>query len=214
MGGNKINAERGGSMHFNLRTPISEDDIRKLKVGNIVYLTGTLFTARDLAHKRICQYLKESRKLPFNLNGLALFHCGPLVKKVDDQWIAVAAGPTTSMRMEPFEHEIIEKLGVRFIIGKGGMGEKTRIAMMKNGSAYGVFTGGAAVLASKYIKRVVGVEWMDLGMPEAVWTFEVENFGPLVIAIDSHGGDLFEKTIKEAEDRKARIFRSLTGNKL
>jgi tartrate/fumarate subfamily iron-sulfur-dependent hydro-lyase beta chain len=116
--------------------------------------------------------------------------------------------------MEPFEHEIIEKLGVRFIIGKGGMGEKTRIAMMKIGSAYGVFTGGAAVLASKYIKRVVGVEWMDLGMPEAVWTFEVKNFGPLVIAIDSHGGDLFEKTIKEAEDRKARIFRSLTGNKL
>jgi fumarate hydratase subunit beta len=201
-------------MHFNLRTPISENDIRRLKIGNIVYLSGILFTARDLAHKRICHYLKESRKLPFNLNDMALFHCGPLVKKVNDQWIVVAAGPTTSMRMEPFEHEIIENLGVRLIIGKGGMGGKTKMAMMKIGSAYGVFTGGAAVLASKHIKRVAGVEWMDLGMPEAIWTFEVENFGPLVIAIDSHGGDLFEKTIKEAEDRKTRIFGNLIGNKL
>ncbi|MBS7634819.1 fumarate hydratase C-terminal domain-containing protein [Candidatus Bathyarchaeota archaeon] len=201
-------------MHINLRTPISENDIRRLRVGDIIYLTGTLITARDLAHKRICQYLRESRELPFNFDGLALFHCGPLVKKVNDQWTVVSAGPTTSMRMEPFEHEIIEKLGVRLVIGKGGMGEKTKMAMVKNGSAYGVFTGGAAALASKYIRRVLGVEWMDLGMPEAAWTFEVEKFGPLVIAIDSHGGDLFEKTIKYAEDRKAQIFRNLTGGKL
>ncbi len=201
-------------MNINLRTPISEDDARRLRVGDVLYLTGTLITARDLAHKRICQYLRESRALPFNFDGLALFHCGPLVKKVNDQWIVVSAGPTTSMRMEPFEHEIIEKLGVRLVIGKGGMGERTKMAMVKNGSAYGVFTGGAAVLASKYIRKVLGVEWMDLGMPEAVWTFEVEKFGPLVIAIDSHGGDLFEKTIKEAEDRKAQIFSNLTGSKL
>lgn len=201
-------------MRINLRTPILEKDIRRLRVGDILYLTGTLITARDLAHKRICHYLRESRELPFNFNGLALFHCGPLVKKVNGQWIVVSAGPTTSMRMEPFEHEVIEKLGVRLVIGKGGMGEKTKTAMVKNGSAYGVFTGGAAVLASKYIKRILGVEWMDLGMPEAVWMFEVEKFGPLVIAIDSHGGDLFEKTIKEAEDRKIQIFRNLIRNKL
>lgn len=196
-------------MEFRLKTPLSEDDIRKLRVGSIVYLTGKLITARDLAHKRICQYLREGRKLPFNLNGLALFHCGPVVRKVDEGWVVVAAGPTTSMRMEPFEHEIIEKLGARLIIGKGGMGEKTRKAMMKHEVAYGVFTGGAAVLAAKRIKRVLDVKWMDLGTPEAVWTFEVEDFGPLIIAIDSHGENLFEETLREAESRKTFIFRKI-----
>ena len=196
-------------MKFRLKTPLSEKDICRLRVGDIIYLTGRLITARDLAHKRIHQYLRENRKLPFNLNDLALFHCGPIVKKVDDEWTVVAAGPTTSMRMEPFEHEVIEKLGVRLIIGKGGMGEKTRKAMMKYGAAYGVFTGGAAVLAAKHIKRVLDVKWMDLGTPEAVWTFEVEDFGPLIIAMDSHGESLFEKNLRGMEKRKTLIFRKI-----
>ena len=196
-------------MEFRLKTPLSENDVYKLKAGDVIYLTGRLITARDLAHKRIRQYLRENRKLPFNLNGLALFHCGPVVKKVDDEWTVVAAGPTTSMRMEPFEHEVIEKLGVRLIIGKGGMGEKTRKAMMKHGAAYGVFTGGAAVLAAKHIKRVLDVKWMDLGTPEAVWTFEVEDFGPLIIAMDSHGESLFEKNLRGMEKRKTLIFRKI-----
>lgn len=196
-------------MEFRLKTPLSESDARKLRAGNIVYLTGRLVTARDMAHKRICQYLRENRKLPFNLDGLALFHCGPVVKKVDDEWIVMAAGPTTSMRMEPFEHKVIEKLGVKLIIGKGGMGGKTRKAMMKYGVAYGVFTGGAAVLSAKHIKRVLDVKWMDLGAPEAVWTFEVEDFGPIIVAIDSHGESLFEKIFREAENRKTLIFRKI-----
>ena len=196
-------------MEFRLKTPLSGNDVYKLKAGDVIYLTGRLITARDLAHKRIRQYLRENRKLPFNLNGLALFHCGPVVKKVDDEWTVVAAGPTTSMRMEPFEHEVIEKLGVRLIIGKGGMGEKTREAMMKHGAAYGVFTGGAAVLAAKHIKRVLDVKWMDLGTPEAVWTFEVEDFGPLIIAMDSHGESLFEKNLRGVERRKTLIFRKI-----
>lgn len=195
-------------MGFKLKTPLSENEVRKLRVGSIVYLTGRLITARDLAHRRICQYLREGRKLPFNLNDLALFHCGPVVKRVNNNgWVVVAAGPTTSIRMEPFEHEIIEKLGVRLIIGKGGMGEKTRKAMMKHGSAYGVFTGGAAVLAAKHIRRVLDVKWMDLGTPEAVWTFEVEDFGPLIIAMDSYGENLFERNLKEAISRKTLIFK-------
>lgn len=196
-------------MEFRLKTPLSGNDVYKLKAGDVIYLTGRLITARDLAHKRIRQYLRENRKLPFNLNGLALFHCGPVVKKVDDEWTVVAAGPTTSMRMESFEHEVIEKLGVRLIIGKGGMGEKTRKAMMKHGAAYGVFTGGAAVLAAKHIKRVLDVKWMDLGTPEAVWTFEVEDFGPLIIAMDSHGESLFEKNLRGMEKRKTLIFRKI-----
>ncbi|MEM2341432.1 MAG: FumA C-terminus/TtdB family hydratase beta subunit [Candidatus Bathyarchaeia archaeon] len=193
-------------MIFNLRTPISEREIRELKAGDIVYVSGTTVTARDAAHQRIHQYLVESKDLPFNLNGLVLFHSGPLAKKSNNEWIILSAGPTTSMRMEEFEHEVIEKLGVKLIVGKGGMGEKTKKAMIKYGAAYTIFTGGAAVLAAKYIKRVIDVFWMDLGMPEAVWIIEVENFGPLIVAMDTHGNDLFSEVIRNAEDRKNRIL--------
>ena len=191
-----------------LRTPIRGNDIRNLKVGDIVYVTGTLVTARDAAHKRISEYLKEGKDLPFTFDGMPLFHCGPLVKRVGDEWVVLAAGPTTSMRMEPLEDEIIEKLGVRLIIGKGGMGEKTRRAMKEFGAAYAVYTGGAAVSAARYIKKVLRAEWLDLGMPDAVWTFEVESFGPLTIAIDAHGDSLFERVQTEAEKRVAEMFRS------
>lgn len=190
-----------------LRTPILEEDIRRLRVGDIVYVTGTLVTSRDAAHKRILEHLKEKKKLPITFKGQALFHCGPLVKKTDSEWTVLAAGPTTSMRMEPFEDQIIKNLGVRLVIGKGGMGEKTRTAMKESGAAYGVFTGGAAVLAAKRIKRVKSVEWLDLGIPDAVWVFEVEAFGPLIIGIDSQGNSLFEKVLNEAESRKAGIIK-------
>lgn len=200
-------------MTFNLKTPLSKDDIRKLHVGDVIYITGTLVTARDAAHKRIHEYLAESKKIPFNIEGLALFHCGPLVKKTGNEWIALAAGPTTSMRMEEFEHEVIGKLGVRLIIGKGGMGEKTRRAMMEHGAVYAVFTGGAAVLAAKYVKRVRDVLWLDLGMPEAVWFLDVENFGPLIVAMDSHGENLFDRVLKEAWDKSSRIFEEFKASK-
>lgn len=196
---------------IDLKTPISEDEIRRLVAGDIIYLTGMIITARDAAHKRIHQYLAEGKKLPFNLKGLALFHSGPLAKKTNGEWTILAAGPTTSMRMEEYEYEVIEKLGPKLIIGKGGMGEKTRRALMEHGAAYAMFTGGAAVLAAKYIKRVIGVEWMDLGMPEAVWTLEVEGFGPLIITMDSHGNSLTEKVIREAEERKRRLFLGRKG---
>jgi len=196
---------------INLRTPISEDEIRRVRAGDIIYLTGIVVTARDAAHKRIHQYLAEGKNLPFNLNGLALFHSGPLAKKTNGEWIILAAGPTTSMRMEEYEHEVIEKLRPKLIIGKGGMGEKTRRALMEHGAAYATFTGGAAVLAAKYIKRAIGVEWMDLGMPEAVWTLEVEGFGPLIITMDSYGNSLTEKVIREAEERRRNIILGRKG---
>jgi len=182
-----------------IKTPISECQIRDLKVGDVVYLTGTVITARDEAHKRMVKFLREQRKIPIDLNGLAIYHCGPIVKRLDDDWSVIAAGPTTSMRMEEFEHEIITGLNVRLIIGKGGMGAKTAGAMKKSGAAYGAFTGGAGVLAAKLIKRVRQVEWLDLGMPEAVWVLEVEDFGPLIISIDAHRGNLFEEIRHKAE---------------
>ena len=113
--------------------------------------------------------------------------------------------------MEPFEAEVIENLRVRLVIGKGGMGEKTRDAMKRCGAVYGVFTGGAAVLAAKHIKRVVRVEWLDLGMPEAAWVFEVERFGPLVVGMDSHGRSLYEEVRIESLRRLNCILEALTS---
>ncbi len=194
-----------------LNTPILEEDARRLTVGDVVYVTGTLLTARDAAHKRILQFLHEGRKLPMVFSGLPLYHCGPLVEKDNDKWMVLAAGPTTSMRMEAFEDEVIKNLGVRLVIGKGGMGEKTSKAMKEYGAVYGAFTGGAAVLASKFIKRVKNVDWLDLGMAEAVWTLEVEGFGPLIVCMDSHGNDLYAKVRKEAEITKPEIISRLNA---
>jgi fumarate hydratase subunit beta len=191
-----------------LKTPIGEGDARRLRVGDVIYVSGTLVTARDAAHKRIIQYLKVGRKLPFTFNGLPLYHCGPLVKKTDNEWTVLAAGPTTSMRMEPFEDVIIRRLGVHLVIGKGGMGEKTGKAMKESGAVYGAFTGGAAVLASKQIKKVKSVQWLGLGMLEAVWSFEVDNFGPLIVCMDSYGNNLYAKVKADAENVKAKIVSS------
>jgi len=194
---------------YHLRTPISEEEIRKLKVNDVIYITGTIVTARDQAHRRALEYLKEGRPLPINLEGLAVYHCGPVVKKEGDKWVAVAAGPTTSIRMDIFEDEFIENFKVRVVIGKGGMGKRTTEAMAKYGAVYGAFTGGAALLAAKAIKNVRGVEWLDLGTPEALWIFEVEDFGPLTVAIDSHGNNLFMEVEKNVEENRRKIYEKL-----
>ena len=191
-----------------LKTPISEEDVRKITVGDVIYVTGTLLTARDAAHKRMLQFLHDGSKLPMIFDGLPLYHCGPLARKTDGEWVVLAAGPTTSMRMEAFEDEVIRNLGVRLIIGKGGMGEKTAKAMKECGAVYGAFTGGTAVLASRLLKRVKKVDWLDLGMAEAVWMLKVERFGPLVICMDSHGNNLYEKVREEAEKAKPEIVGS------
>ena len=194
---------------YRLRTPVSEEEVRKLRVNDTVYLTGTVITARDAAHKRDLDYHKKGKPLPINLEGLVVFHCGPIIKKEDNRWRVVAAGPTTSVRMEPFEDELIRNFKVRVVVGKGGMGKKTVDAMKQYGAVYGAFTGGAAVLAAKAIKKVTGVEWSDLGMPEAMWSLEVEDFGPLTIAIDAHGNNLFETIKTKAEKEKQIIYRKL-----
>ena len=194
---------------YKLRTPISEETVRKLEINDTVYLSGTLVTVRDAAHRRALEFHKEGKQLPINLEGLAVFHCGPLVKKEDEGWRVVSAGPTTSSRMGLFEDEFIKNFKVRIVVGKGGMGKKTADAMRKYGAVYGAFTGGAGVLAAKAIKQVKGVEWKDLGMPEAMWILEVENFGPITVAIDTHGNNLFETIQTKTEEEKSRIYRKL-----
>ena len=194
---------------YKFKTPISEEEIRKLKVNDVLYVTGTIVTARDQAHRRALEYFKQRKPLPINLEGLAVFHCGPVVSKEGEKWIAVAAGPTTSTRMDIFEDEFIKNFKVRVVIGKGGMGKKTTDAMAKYGAVYGAFTGGAAILAARAIKNVKSGEWLDLGTPEALWIFEVEEFGPLAVAIDSHGNNIFMDIQKKVEENKQKIYQKL-----
>ncbi|MGC9345265.1 MAG: FumA C-terminus/TtdB family hydratase beta subunit [Candidatus Bathyarchaeales archaeon] len=194
---------------YKLKTPISEEEIRKLNVNDVLYISGTMVTARDQAHRRALEYFKQRKPLPINLEGLAVFHCGPIMKKEGEKWFVVAAGPTTSTRMDIFEDEFIKSFKVRVIIGKGGMGNRTTEAMAKYGAVYGAFTGGAAILAAKAIKSVKSVEWLDLGMPEAMWILEVEEFGPLTVAIDSHGNNLFEDVKRKVEENKQRVYQKL-----
>jgi len=196
---------------YKFKTPVSEEQIRKLKVNDTIYLTGTMVTARDEAHKRALDFHKTNKQLPLNLDGLAVFHCGPIVKKENQKWTVVAAGPTTSARMEPLQADFIKNFKVKIVIGKGGMGKKTVDAMKKYGAVYGAFTGGAAILAAKAIKQVTNVEWLDLGMPEALWILQVENFGPLTVAIDTHGNNLFEDVQNKAETKKQTIYKKLSS---
>ena len=194
---------------YKLSTPISEQNTRKLKVNDTIYITGTIVTARDSAHKRALELHNNGKQLPVDMEGLAVFHCGPIAKKENNKWTVVAAGPTTSSRMEPFEADFIKNFKVRVVIGKGGMGQKTVDAMKTYGAVYGAFTGGAAVLAAKAIKKVKALEWLDLGMPEALWILEVENFGPITVAIDSHGNNLFQTVQAKVDSNLPKIYNKL-----
>jgi fumarate hydratase subunit beta len=196
-------------MEYELTTPISEEDIRKLHTNDILYITGTIFTARDEAHERALKWFKEGKQLPIDPSGLAVFHCGPIVRKVEEIWEIVAAGPTTSTRMEIFESEFLEAFKPRVIIGKGGMGSKTTAAMQEVGAVYGAYIGGAAVLAAKAVQRISDVSWLDLGMPEALWIMEVNRFGPLIIAIDSHGSNLYEQVKYSVKQNQKEIYKKL-----
>ena len=132
-----------------LKTPISETEVRKVRVGDILYISGTAITARDEAHIRAMEYLEQGKNIPVQFKEGVVYHCGPLMRKKDEGWEVLAAGPTTSMRMDSLEGEFIEKLRPSVIIGKGGMGKKTAEAAKNFGAIYCDFTGGAAVLAAK-----------------------------------------------------------------
>jgi fumarate hydratase subunit beta len=182
-----------------LEIPAGEDEIRQLTIGDVVHITGEIITGRDEAHMRALEYKEQKKELPVNFSGSALFHCGPIMQKKGEVWHLVAAGPTTSSRMNTLEPEFIESFGVRAIIGKGGMSQPTLKALEKHGCVYLAATGGAALLAARGIKSVRDVHWYDLGMPEALWVLEAEGFGPLIVAMDSHGNSLYshiETTMK------------------
>ena len=166
-----------------LETPV-KDEIKMLKAGDIVHLTGEIITARDMAHRRL---VEEDARLPVDFN--VIYHCGPLVKK-ENGWKMISCGPTTSSRMDRYTKAMVERFGVKIFIGKGGMGEKSRRIFKENTCVYLTFTGGAGVLAARDTS-IKDVHWLDMGIPEAVWVLEVVNFGPLVVGIDSKGNSLY-----------------------
>ncbi len=188
-----------------LTTPISEATIRSLKVGDEVQITGTLFTGRDAVHK----YLHDGGKLPpeVKLADGVLYHCGPVVIKDEQgQWKCVAAGPTTSIREEPYQWQVIRDCQLRGVIGKGGMGEKTVAACKEHGCVYLHAIGGAAQVLAECVTRVKGVYMMEeFGAPEAIWEFEVKDF-PAVVTIDSHGGSLHKEVFAASQAELAKYL--------
>ncbi len=190
---------------YHFTTPISKKDVKKLRIGDVIYVSGIVFTARDEAHERALEMAKKGEKMPIDFKGLAVYHCGPVVRKVGETWEIVAAGPTTSTRMDIFEDEFIKEFDVNVVIGKGGMGERTAKAMKKHKAVYTAFVGGAAVVAAKGIKRVKEVHWLDLGTPECLWVLEVEKFGPLIVGIDTHGDSLFQNVADKAQKNLGKI---------
>jgi L(+)-tartrate dehydratase beta subunit len=188
-----------------LTTPIKNADIESLAIGDIIYLNGYLITSRDDVHHRL---IKQHRQLPIDLAGKAIFHAGPIMKEIKDnrgKYDVISIGPTTSMRMEKYEQEFIKETNVKLIIGKGGMGEKTAEGCRNHQAIHAVFPGGCAVLAAGQVEEVEDVQWLDLGMPEAMWIMRVKNFGPLIVSIDTKGNNLFENNKRRFNEKRDRI---------
>jgi fumarate hydratase class I len=167
-----------------LQAPLSESDVRNLKVGDVVLISGRMFTGRDAVHSHLMKH-----EPPVDLSGSVLYHCGPVVVKEENGWRVTAAGPTTSIREEPYQGEILKRYGVRAVIGKGGMGPKTLAALEQCGGVYLNAIGGAAQFYARAIKKVDDVSLLEFGTPEAMWHLQVEDF-PAIVTMDAHGNSL------------------------
>ncbi len=188
-----------------LETPISTEIIKKLKLQDVVYINGIVYTARDKAHVRAIEYFKQNKTLPESFTSMPIFHCGPIVEKKNHKWNVVCAGPTTSTRMNTLEPEFIKYFKPSCVIGKGGMSNEVAKAMKEHCCTYLSITGGAAVLAAKGIVAVETVHWYDLGMAEALWKLEVKNFGPLIVTIDANGNNYHELVASEVRKNLEKI---------
>ncbi len=195
-----------------IKSPCEKAAISSLKIGDVVSISGTILTGRDAFHKFAFKtYIKENKfsdeynELKNLLNRAFLYHCGPVMKKHTDNWQFIAGGPTTSIREEPYESDIISHFNLNGVIGKGGMGEKTSLALKENTCVYLHATGGAATLTADKIKKVKNVYFLhELGVPEAVWVLEVENF-LCTVTMDSHGNSLHKKI----KNSSGKIFDNL-----
>jgi len=174
-----------------LTPPISEEQVRALKVGDVVIINGEMFTGRDAVHAHLMK-----NDPPVDLNGQVLYHCGPVMMKQGEEWIVKAGGPTTSFREEPYQAHVIGKYGVRVVVGKGGMGEKTLAALVEHGAVYLNGIGGAAQFYARAVEKVLGVHLMEFGIPEAMCHLRVKGF-MAIVTMDSHGNSLHEKVEQE-----------------
>lgn len=182
-----------------LTTPITEEQIRRLRVGDVVVIHGEMHTGRDALHK----YLMD-HDAPVDLEGSVIYHCGPVMLKDEDGWHVKAAGPTTSIREEPYQSDIIKKFGIRAVIGKGGMGPKTLAGLQEHGAVYLNAIGGAAQYYAKCLHKVNGVDFMEFGIPEAMWHLQVDGFAAIV-TMDSHGNSLHADVEKDSLAKLAQF---------
>ncbi|MEM2275851.1 MAG: FumA C-terminus/TtdB family hydratase beta subunit [Thermoproteota archaeon] len=192
---------------YRLRTPIKKEEVAKLKAGDILYVSGEIFTSRDRTQQLV---LKNKGALPFSLQGLIEYHAGPIVRRRNSKWEIVSLGPTTSFRMESSEYDFIRDTGIAGVIGKGGMGERTRKACREFNAFYGVLPGGAAALLSKKVEKILGVYWLEeLGVPEAMWHLRVQDLGPIIVAIDSSGNDIYDSLRERVSGNLSRLLKEV-----
>jgi len=189
----------------NLKTPFSDEVIKQLHAGDIVYFDGTLFGIRDLTQ---IYMFDQNHVPPVSLEGMPCIHTAPSLKKVGDKWEKICVGTTTSTRMERFTPDLIGTYGVKAIIGKGGLYEGSLKAMQEHAAVYLAIVGGSAALETLQIEEVEAVYWEHLH-PEALYKFRVKNFGPLTVAMDSHGRHLYEEVKEETRSRLPEIYRKL-----
>ena len=189
-----------------LTTPITSEMIEDLRIGDVVYLSGMLATCRDDGHRR---RIEGKIKPDFDLEGMCILHAGPIIKRENDKFEMISIGPTTSRRMEAFEADFIKETGVKLVIGKGGMGDKTANACKEHKALHCIYPGGCAVTAAMQVEEIVGVEWEDFGMPEAFWIMRVKEFGPLIVSIDCMGNNLFEENKVVFNERKEKVLEEI-----
>ncbi len=191
-----------------INLPLTDDDVFSLKAGDIVSLNGAIVTGRDRVHKYLVEQRPEKKDIPFDLTGAVLYHCGPVMQKTEEGYKALAAGPTTSMRVEMYEAAVIREYGIRGIIGKGGMGKSTLDALKETGSVYFHTVGGAAVYLADRIKKTLNVWKLDeFGPTEAMWLFEIEDF-PAIVTMDSHGNNIHSEIEEHSLERFSGLISS------
>ncbi|MFC1982800.1 FumA C-terminus/TtdB family hydratase beta subunit [Chloroflexota bacterium] len=186
-----------------LNYPLSKVDIRKLRIGDTVYLNGIVYITRDLGHKRIVDCIQQGKELPVSLEGAAIYHAGPVVNKKNDEWDIVNCGPTSSARMNPYSPAVI-KAGVRALIGKGSMDDATLRAMKTHGAVF-LAAYSLANIQVQHFEQVLGVHWLDLSTTEAIWVVRVKDWGPLIVAMDSHGNNLYSEITQRARERLTEL---------
>lgn len=192
---------------YELHLPLSREDVAKLRIGDVVYLTGHIYTSRDMAHLKYRSLLEEGKPLPKDFRGAAIFHAGPVALKDEDgKWQLQVIGPTTSIRMEPYA-DMVGQMGVRAIIGKGGMAEDTQRATKQYGYVYLQAAPGCGAKLAEGISGIQDVHYLEMGMPEALWDLQADHFGPLVVAMDTEGSSIYANLKSKAVQKANTLYK-------